>query len=282
ADTRYHKFLIVEGDGENGKSVLLDTLASLLGPANVSRVPLEIFGERFQLMATFGKLANIAPEVDNVRIAEGIVKQFVAGDVVYVDRKGRESIDFRPTARLVVATNNRPTIADRSNGFWRRVLYVPFRVAVPPEKRDRYLTEKLRAELPGILNWALVGRRRLYAQDGFTESTLAKEVMAQYRAGSNPEREFLTDTYEPASETDYIEKTDAYTRYKSWADGQNHKSMNASEFAKEVYRAFPNVKEGRLSEPPRPRVFCGLAAARPDHDYADLPVNCGAEVEDAA
>src|SRR5262249_23381550 len=68
ADTRYHKFLIVEGDGENGKSVLLDTLASLLGPANVSRVPLEIFGERFQLMATFGKLANIAPEVDNVRI----------------------------------------------------------------------------------------------------------------------------------------------------------------------------------------------------------------------
>jgi len=51
---------------------------------------------------------------------------------------------------LVVATNNRPTISDRSNGFWRRILYVPFRVAVPPEKRDRYLTEKLRQELPGI------------------------------------------------------------------------------------------------------------------------------------
>jgi len=45
---------------------VLDTLANLLGPANVSRVPLEIFGERLQLMRTFGKLENIAPEVDNV------------------------------------------------------------------------------------------------------------------------------------------------------------------------------------------------------------------------
>jgi len=104
ADTRFHAFLIVEGDGANGKSVLLDTLANLLGPANVSRVPLEIFGERFQLMPTFGKLANIAPEVDNVKLAESTIKQFVGGDPIYVDRKGRDGIEFRPTARLVVAT----------------------------------------------------------------------------------------------------------------------------------------------------------------------------------
>src|SRR5205085_1528607 len=105
-----HKFLIAEGDGENGKSVMLDTLGFVLGAGNVSRVPLEIFGERFQLTATLGKLANISPEVDNVRLSEGIVKQFVAGDPIYVDRKGLPSIQFKPTARLVVATNNRPVI----------------------------------------------------------------------------------------------------------------------------------------------------------------------------
>jgi len=151
---------------------------------------------------------------------------------------------------------------------------------VPPEKRDRYLTEKLRQELPGILNWALVGRQRLYQQDGFSQSVLATELMAQYRAGSNPEREFLADAYVPAARTQFIANGDLYAHYVAWADMQNYKAMNASEFAKEVYRAFPDVEEGRLSEPPRPRVFYGLALARPEDDYIDPPID--EDVGDAA
>jgi len=112
ADTRFRTFLIVEGDGANGKSVL-DTLANLLGPANVSRVPLEIFGERLQLMRTFGKLEHRARGRQR-ELAESTIKRFVGGDPICVARKGRDGREFRPTARLVVATNNRPTIADRS------------------------------------------------------------------------------------------------------------------------------------------------------------------------
>jgi len=112
ADTRFRTFLIVEGDGANGKSVL-DTLANLLGPSNVSRVPLEIFGERLQLMRTFGKLENIAPEVDNVSSPRA-----PSSDSSGATRSawtGRPRWAGVPaTARLVVATNNRPTIADRS------------------------------------------------------------------------------------------------------------------------------------------------------------------------
>jgi hypothetical protein len=56
-DTSYHKFLLIVGEGQNGKSVACSVLESLLGKDNVSNVPLELFGMRFQLNDTQGKLA---------------------------------------------------------------------------------------------------------------------------------------------------------------------------------------------------------------------------------
>src|SRR5262249_57691869 len=69
-DTSFHKLLIMDGDGGNGKSVVLDVLAAMVGEANVSNVPLELFDQRFQLTPTLGKLVNIAAESDNVRLPE--------------------------------------------------------------------------------------------------------------------------------------------------------------------------------------------------------------------
>src|SRR5579871_1167606 len=108
-DTSFQKFLVLEGEGANGKSVVLEILEAMLGRENVSHVPLEVFGQRFQLGMTLHKLANLAPEVnEHAKLDEGVIKQFVGGDVLYVDRKGINGISAKPTARLVVATNSRP------------------------------------------------------------------------------------------------------------------------------------------------------------------------------
>ena len=61
----FHKFFLFEGQGANGKSVGLKMLEAMLGRENISSVPLGLFGERFQLVSTIGKLANIAPEADS-------------------------------------------------------------------------------------------------------------------------------------------------------------------------------------------------------------------------
>jgi putative DNA primase/helicase len=117
---------------------LLDVLTALLGEENVSQVPLEMFGQRFQLTPTIDKLANICAEVGEISaVAEGVLKQFTAGNRMYFDRKGIPGIERYPTARLILATNNRPRFRDRSMGIWRRILLVPFRFTVPPTKQDR-------------------------------------------------------------------------------------------------------------------------------------------------
>lgn len=103
------------------KSVMCSVLTAVLGEGNVSHTPLEAFGLRFSLMPTLGKLANIASEVGELdRVAEGFLKSFTSGDRMQFERKFKEPIEAIPTAKLVLATNNRPRFSDRSGGLWIR------------------------------------------------------------------------------------------------------------------------------------------------------------------
>src|SRR5262249_34236655 len=176
SDTSQEKFLMLEGEGANGKSVLLDVLTALLDPSNVSHVPLESFGDKFQLTMTIGKLANIASEVGEInRVAEGVLKSFTSGDRMYFDRKCIPGIEAYPTARLILSTNVRPRFADKSAGIWRRMLLVPCRVTIPPEKQDKDLKSKLCRELPGIFNWAIRGLSSLRKAGRFVEPQVCRE-----------------------------------------------------------------------------------------------------------
>jgi len=258
-DVSQHKFLVLEGDGDNGKSVVLDILTALLGPANVSHVPLEKFEGRFNLTATLGKLANICAEVGEVRrIDEGTLKSFTAGDRMTFDRKFLPSIEAYPTARLVLATNNTPKFVDRSSGIWRRMVLMPFRFKVPDAQKDRKLPEKLKAELPGIFNWSIEGLRRLQQRGTFTQSAICNEALDAHRADSNPARTFLTEHYH-AVDGAFTETSVLYAAYQSWARDNGHVLLNGSQFGQEIKRAFPRAvrkrRDGKWGYEIRPRAM---------------------------
>jgi putative DNA primase/helicase len=211
----------------------------------VSHVPLEVFGERFQLTPTIGKLLNIAPEVGDVnRLTEGAIKQFTGGDRMYFDRKGIPGVEVYPTARLVIAANNRPAFVDRSNGLWRRMILLPFRVSVPEERQDPTLARKLKQELPGIFNWAIDGLRRLRHQGHFTQPRLSQAALADYKRECNPARTFLSEHCSAAPEAT-VACSDLYFRYSAWCQSSGYRPLNASEFGREVHRAFPKIERRR-------------------------------------
>src|SRR5205085_6404521 len=121
--TAAQSFLFLVGEGANGKSVVLASMHAMLGPDNVSTVPLEDFGRRFAMAQTLGKLANISPEVGELdRTAEGTLKAYTSGDPMTFEKKGHDSFTAPPTARLVLSTNNVPRFSDKTDGVWRRIL----------------------------------------------------------------------------------------------------------------------------------------------------------------
>lgn len=248
-DTGMQRFMVLEGEGANGKSVYCAGLEAILGRENVSHVPLELFAQRFALTSTLGKLANIAAECGELdRVAEGYLKSFTGGDRMTFDRKNKSPVEASPSARLVLSTNNRPRFSDRSGGLWRRMLLMPFLSEVAEDRRvygmDKPEWWQRAGELPGMFNWAVAGLYRLRQQRRFTHSALCSEAVEDYRLEVNPARAFLVGHYEHCEHAS-VGTADLYEAYAKWCRSNGYHPLGERQFGKEVRRTFPRAQRRR-------------------------------------
>jgi putative DNA primase/helicase len=248
----FQKFVVLEGEGNNGKSVFLAVLRGLVGADNVSAVPLEMFGNRFSLIATLGKLVNVVAECGEIdKIAEGHLKAFTAGDAMQFEQKHKPAFSAIPTARLVLATNNRPRFSDKSGGLWRRMLLIPMEATISDVDRiigmDTVDWWQQQNQFSGVFNWAVEGLKRLFKQGGFTVANAVTEAVAEYKLEMNPARTFLEEHYQTALECHVVTKN-VYSAYKEWCKENGYMPLASGTFGKEIRRAFPHVREGQISD----------------------------------
>ena len=246
-DTSYHKFLVIVGEGANGKSVVTEVATQLIGSDNVTHVGLEWFGDRFSMFPTIGKLLNVASEIGGgKRLAEDTLKAVVSGDMIRVEGKNQQPTQTRPTVRLLFATNDTPKFSDRSEGIWRRLLILPFSVSIAPDKQKPKLAREIcERELPGIFNWAIEGLRRLRQTGRFTQSPESRKAHSEHRLASNPAKRFLKECCVMDGEAS-VRCEELYTAYRCWCEGQGHHPLTAQHFGREVKRVVPKVSRKQL------------------------------------
>jgi P4 family phage/plasmid primase-like protien len=264
--------MVVSGPGGNGKSVLLAGLRAMLGAGNIATVPLENFGQRFAMAETLGKLANVCPEVGELdKTCEGTLKSYISGDTIFFVRTGKDGFSARPTARLVIATNNIPRFVDRSEGVWRRLLVVPMNVVIPPAERTPGMDKEefWSTELPGILNWALEGLGRLRCNGWrFPQPAACRAALEEHRLESDPARAFLLEHYRACPDGDPIPAAEIYGHYQLWCARNGHRNpLNHIVFGRQIRRLF----EGAESKSERvhgtvQRAWCGLRAVAESPD----------------
>jgi P4 family phage/plasmid primase-like protien len=248
----YQRFLAMEGDGGNGKTVYTAGITAMLGTENISRVALEKFGGQFDLSTTIGKAVNICGDVGELdRAAEAELKQFTGGDVMQFDRKNKTPLTAKPTAKLILSWNLRPRFADRSDGLWRRMVLIPFNYRPKPHEIVRGMDEARwwieNGQAPGILLWAIAGLRRLRDQGDFTRSKVVESAIDDYRIGANPALEFLTE-FVQVEEGHRISKIRLYEMYQHFCQKTGHKHPLAQRaFGREVKKRFPDAIDTKVS-----------------------------------
>lgn len=247
-DVTQERFVILTGEGANGKTVVCTVLRELVGVFNCSAVTLEAFDPRrtFPLAATAGKLANIVAEMGEIdKMAEGVLKQFVSGETITVERKHCDPFPLSPTVRLTFATNILPRFTDRSEGLWRRLLLFHFGNVVAEGARDTRLIDgkwwRESGELSGIFNWAMEGLRRLRARGHFVEPDHCKEGKAAMKHDSNPARIFLDENCTGAKDG-VVSSRELYRAYARITKDGGYNPLGEQLFAKEVKRHFPTAE----------------------------------------
>lgn len=212
--------ILFVGEGNNGKSTLIQVIQLLLGKDNVSAVSLqELEANRFAKADLFGKLANLYADLpDSALKSVGTFKMLTGGDPIRGERKFHDSFLFVNGAKLTFSCNVVPEVYEDTTAFFRRWIIVQFPNTFDGEKADKGLLKKLTTpeELSGILNFTLEGLARLKANGWrFSNSRATEEVRQDYIRRSSPIRAFLMDavTMKP---TGVVSKRDlfaAFVRY---------------------------------------------------------------------
>lgn len=219
-----HVLLFLYGSGANGKSTFIEVCREILGEGEYAKTAspelllakkqdrhqeemAELRGARFVTTVEMG---------ENRSWDEARVKWLTGGDTISARFLFGNRFSFQPTHKLWVAANHRPRVRGTDNGFWRRVHLVPFTVTIPEEQRDPNLRAKLRAELPGILRWAVEGCLE-WRKSGLKPPAAVRAATEEYRSKEDVLAAFLDECC-IVNAAAFATVAQLYDAFKRWAE----------------------------------------------------------------
>lgn len=235
--TKSQKAFMFYGKGGSGKSTILKVIAEILGKQNISAVPFQKLADKFTTYELYGKIANICADLPSTIASDvGQFKMLVDGeDLVRGEAKGKDGFNFQNKARLVFSCNSIPKCtSDRTDGFYRRLLIIPFNEPKPVAERDSFLLEKLLTEIDGIVQWALVGLKRLIDNNyKISENDFTKEVLEHYKVENNNVLSFIEECCVIGDELK-ISSKELYENYTEYCINNGFGKMNNRNFSQEI------------------------------------------------
>ena len=233
-DVSEHSLWFLYGAGANGKSTFLGAILAMLGDYAIQAISDLLLQKRSETHPTeradlFGRRFVATIETDEGRhMAEAIMKQMTGGDKIRARRMRQDFFEFAAVHKIFLAANHKPAIRGTDWGVWRRIKLVPFMVTIAEEK-DKHLSEKLKAELPGILAWAVQGCLK-WQKNGLGEPDEVRQATAQYQSEQDTITAFVTEccNVHPELRCTASALLDAYGRWSGDRD------MTAKAFAQKL------------------------------------------------
>jgi putative DNA primase/helicase len=137
----------------------------------------------------------------------------------------RDFFEFQPQFKLIVAGNHKPSLNTVDEAIRRRVNLIPFTYTVPKEDRDPDLTDKLREEWPGILQWMIEGCSQ-WQEKGLAAPECVTNATNEYLASQDVVRNWLEECTEKVPEAETA-SSKLFASWKAWCE-QNGEQPGSS------------------------------------------------------
>lgn len=227
--------------GNNGKSTLVETIMRLLGPYAM-KSPTEMVmakthrgGIPNDIARLRGVRFTVTNEVDEgMTLSESVVKDLTGNDTLTARFMRAEFFDFTPTHKLWIYGNHRPEIRGTDAAIWDRVKLIPFDVEIPKEERDPDMLDKLTAELPGILAWAVRGNM-MWRKMGIAAPEIVAEATSEYQREQDTIGQFLTDCCDLGRDHS-VGAGLLYQVYEAWAKQLGLRAESGAKFGADLSR----------------------------------------------
>jgi putative DNA primase/helicase len=220
--TQEHALFFLYGVGANGKTTFLNAITACAGDyhrtapietftaSSVDRHPTDLAGLRG------ARLVTAIETEEGRRWAESRIKSLTGGDKISARFMRQDFFEYTPQFKLIIAGNHKPGLKSVDEAIRRRFNLIPFTVTIPPDERDEALPEKLKAEMPGIMQWMIDG-----CLDWQERGLAAPEVVTAATAAYLEAEDALAAWIEEAGQRDlnaWEKSSDLFASWAAWAN----------------------------------------------------------------
>lgn len=251
-DTDQQKLFLAVGPKRSGKGTIARVANSMLGEDAVVSPTLASLETNFGIAPLIGKStgiiadARLSSRADQHRIAERLLS--ISGeDKQTIDRKFLPAWSGRLPIRFFIMTNELPKIADASGALISRFIVLTMTKSFYGHE-DRGLTKKLMAELPGILNWAIDGWRRIKSRGHFIQPKASAEAVRDLEDLGSPIAAFVRDKCILAPGREVV-MDDMFVAWTMWCKDQarSHPGTKQS-FGRDLRSVVPGLASTQPTE----------------------------------
>ena len=224
------------GKGENGKSVCLRYIESIIGKKNVTNISLQdITNDKFMRADLAGMSANIFPDLEQNELRHtGKIKAITSNEPIEVQKKYGQPFKLYPFCKLLFSCNRFPKVYDQSQGFFRRWMIIRWdRNFENDPERIEYLKETLEInqEEKNLVFSCLVSiASKLNKVGKFTHSKDWKTIQREWNENADPVDDFDSN-YIIDSET-HKTKRETYQFYKNIMLDKGETLLGMGQFSK--------------------------------------------------
>ena len=254
------KSFFLLGDKRNGKSTFLDMIATLLGEENTANLDLCEIGHQFRTAELNGKLANIGDDINDEWVSNtATFKKVVSGDVITVEKKGKDPFKLRSFAKFFFSANSLPRLGKGkdSSAVMDRLVIIPFNATFTKKDADYdpFIKYKLREEvvMESLIAKSIPALREVLGEQEFASCDKVAESLAEFEKSNNPILEF----FDELEESDYMNEPikNVYQKYNGFCFSNNLQAISALEFRKQVKKHFGLVIKSVTIDGKKVRIY---------------------------
>jgi putative DNA primase/helicase len=247
--TKFHIFPILVGDAATGKSTFVNAIKAVMGDYATDMMPNTLFETSANAVAQYdlatlrGRRFVVAQEAESEqRLRASLVKSLTGGDTLKVRLPYQDPWSMPPSAKFLMVANRRPNLDALDNGLKRRVVIIECGEAMPKQKRDVDLAEKLNSEKSGILNWLLAGWSEV-RRSGLDIPAVVQEASSQFFNDRNELGAFWEECVAKAP-GEKVPVGELYQAYCSYCAQEAVKARGQREFG-QLLRTILKVEQCR-------------------------------------
>jgi putative DNA primase/helicase len=188
--------------------------------------------------------ARLGGKSDQAVLAERLLS--ISGeDAITIDRKHQSAWTGRLPTRFMLLSNELPRITDSSGALAGRFIIIVLQNSFYG-REDTGLGDRLVTELPSILNWALVGYRRVFARGHFVQPSASNEAIEELELLGSPIKAFIRDKCcigpEHSVPVELI-----YEAWRTWSEKNGRRDAGTKQtFGRDLRAAIPGL---RMTQP---------------------------------